>query len=131
MKRAKKSTAWEHFKIESDGAKCKYCNAVLRYTSSTTSLLYHLNSQHPGIIREAAAEPASTFAQPTIPTMLAQNMCSGAKAESITQGICRMIEKDMMPIRMVEGEGFKELINIVQPRYSIPSRSAITRRIEK
>ncbi|CAM4672977.1 unnamed protein product [Leuciscus chuanchicus] len=42
-----------------------------------------------------------------------------------------MIEKDMMPIRMVEGEGFKELMNIVQPRYSIPSRSAITRRIEK
>ena len=54
MKLAKKSTAWEHFKIENDGEKCKYCNAVLRYTSSTTSLLYHLNSRHPGIIRAVA-----------------------------------------------------------------------------
>ncbi|KAK7901339.1 hypothetical protein WMY93_018108 [Mugilogobius chulae] len=128
MKR-RKSTAWEHFTIQNEtgSAKCKYCDAVLKYSSSTSSLLYHISSQHPGMSGAAA----STSIQPTINAMLAQSRCSDAKAESITQGICHMIEKDMMPISMVEGPGFRELMSLVQPSYKMPSRSAITRRIEK
>ncbi|CAL9706522.1 unnamed protein product [Knipowitschia caucasica] len=132
MKR-RKSTAWEHFILQKDKvtAKCKYCDALLKYASSTSSLLYHINSHHPTV--SCASGSASTMAstQPTINTMLAQNRCNDEKAESITQGICRMIEKEMMPISMVEGAGFRELMALTQPRYKVPSRSAVTRRIER
>ena len=30
-------------------AKCKYCDAVLKYYSSTSSMMYHLKTWHPTI----------------------------------------------------------------------------------
>ncbi|KAJ8346612.1 hypothetical protein SKAU_G00280130 [Synaphobranchus kaupii] len=36
--------------------------------------------------------------------------------------VCNMVEKDMMPISTVDGEGFRELINFLEPGYRIPSR---------
>ncbi len=36
----------------------------------------------------------------------------------------------MVPISVVEGGGFRELINFIQPDYNIPSRAAITSRLE-
>ncbi|XP_073729765.1 E3 SUMO-protein ligase ZBED1-like [Misgurnus anguillicaudatus] len=41
-----------------------------------------------------------------------------------------MIAKDMLPISVVEGDGFRELINFIQPDYSIPSRGTVTNRLK-
>ena len=57
--------------------------------------------------------------------------CDSRRSEEITQKICQMIELDLMPISTVEGDGFIELINFLEPEYVIPCRATITKRIEK
>ncbi|XP_048054650.1 E3 SUMO-protein ligase ZBED1-like [Megalobrama amblycephala] len=41
-----------------------------------------------------------------------------------------MVVKDVLPISVVCGEGFQELLGYIEPNYEIPSRCTITRRIE-
>lgn len=41
-----------------------------------------------------------------------------------------MVEKDILPISMVCGEGFQELFGYIEPNYQIPSRPTITPQIE-
>ena len=43
--------------------------------------------------------------------------------------VVRHIFKDNRPLDTVEGEGFIELMQTVQPCYTLPSRRTITRRI--
>ncbi|KAL0187841.1 hypothetical protein M9458_014940, partial [Cirrhinus mrigala] len=42
-----------------------------------------------------------------------------------------MVEKDMLPLDFVSGEGFLELIQFLEPNYTVPSRQTITTRIEE
>ncbi|KAK0133125.1 Zinc finger BED domain-containing protein 1 [Merluccius polli] len=116
MKRAKHSPAWEHYTVKDENAQCKYCHTVLKYNSSTTSMLYHLKSQHPTVVVQV--ESGTPSSQPTIMSVLARRGCSDVRAEAITQRLCFMVEKDMMPIIVVDG-------------YRIPSRGTITSRVEK
>lgn len=48
-------------------------------------------------------------------SVLAGRGCSEVQAEAITQRICFIIENDMMPINMVDGEGFRELLKCIEP----------------
>ena len=50
---------------------------------------------------------------------------SGTKAEEITRAIVNMVVQDYMPIRIVEGSGFKNLMSLIAPEYSVPSRNTI------
>lgn len=68
--------------------------------------------------------------QPTVLAMLGGRGCDKKRSEMITKKICQMIEKDLLPIDMVSGQGFKELMKLMEPNFSIPSRQTITSRIE-
>lgn len=125
MKQAKRSPLWEYFTLKNDNdAHCSTFGAVLEYNDSTTLLMYHLNSVHPTVL------PGPSGSQPTITSVLAKRVCDDRRAEGITQRICNMVEKDMIPISTVDGEGFRELINFLEPGYRIPSRGTITTCIE-
>lgn len=52
------------------------------------------------------------------------------KAEGMTQQICNMVTTDMLPINVVDGKGFRELIKCIEPGYDIPSRATITTRVQ-
>ncbi|KAM4549130.1 E3 SUMO-protein ligase ZBED1-like [Odontesthes bonariensis] len=41
-----------------------------------------------------------------------------------------MVEKDLLPVSVVSGEGFLELFKYLEPNFSVPSRQTITSRIE-
>ena len=41
-----------------------------------------------------------------------------------------MVGNDILPISLVTGDGFQELLGYVEPNYQIPSRMTITRRLE-
>ena len=56
---------------------------------------------------------------------------SGTKAEEITRAIVNMVVQDYMPLRIVEGSGFKNLMSLIAPEYSILSRNTIKARIDK
>ena len=126
MKRARRSAVWSHFKLVNDAkdAKCTICGSILKYNNSTTLLNYHLNTTHSAVLQGASAS------QPTITTALGRRVCDAAKAEGITQRICNMVTTDMLPINVVDGQGFREVIKYIEPGYNIPSRTTITTHVE-
>lgn len=129
MKRAKRSVVWDHFEKKGENnATCKHCESVYTYNTTTTAMLYHLNNVHSD---KLAGSSSSHLQQPTIGSMFARRSCDPQRAEKITQSVCAFIEKDMMPISMVDGEGFRQMMHLLEPAYHIPSRGTITSRIEK
>jgi BED zinc finger len=116
-------------------------------TFTTTNLIAHLRSRHAVRYREFEAElsskgsatstpsPASvsglskvaveTSVQPTL------QQCASMKevwpidhprAQAISAAIGEMMALDCQPFSVVEDEGFRRLMNLVAPRYSLPSR---------
>ena len=51
------------------------------------------------------------------------------KQREISEAMVKMIVKDIRPISIVENEGFRDLISLLEPRYTMVSRQHITRRI--
>lgn len=47
------------------------------------------------------------------------------RAREITLSLAKMIVKDLQPISMVEDQGFRHFMKVVDPRYQIPSRKSI------
>ena len=41
-----------------------------------------------------------------------------------------IVTTDMLPINVVDGQGFREVIKYIEPGYNIPSRTTITTRME-
>lgn len=89
-------------------------------------MMYHLNHVHPEI--NESSEASQT--QPTISYLLAGRNCDAKRAEKITQGICKLIEKDMLPLSIVDGKGFRDFMNLIEPAYHILSRRNVTRLVE-
>ncbi|KAJ8346063.1 hypothetical protein SKAU_G00302560 [Synaphobranchus kaupii] len=50
---------------------------------------------------------------------------SSKRKNDITQGIVDFIAQDMRPISVVEGKGFKHLLNILEPAYTAPARQTV------
>uniref|UniRef100_A0A669DR08 Uncharacterized protein n=1 Tax=Oreochromis niloticus TaxID=8128 RepID=A0A669DR08_ORENI len=48
----------------------------------------------------------------------------------LTESVLSMILKDMRPLAVVEGEGFKEMLTTFQPGYTLPSRRDFTSMME-
>lgn len=48
----------------------------------------------------------------------------------MTSGLMKFIVKDLRPLGLVEGEGFREFLEIAVPEYEVPSRATITRMVD-
>ncbi|XP_075325281.1 E3 SUMO-protein ligase ZBED1-like [Odontesthes bonariensis] len=108
MKRARRSTVWDHFSRKDDKVQCNYCDALFTYHSATSPLIYHLKNVHTNV---NSGETSST--------------------NEITKRIVNMIVKDMLPLSVADGEGFQELMGFIEPGYRIPSRKTFTNRLEQ
>ncbi|QQP52124.1 zinc finger BED domain-containing protein 1, partial [Caligus rogercresseyi] len=118
MKRSRRSAVWNHFQLISDKeVQCNICQKTLKFNNSTSSLSYHLNSAHSTERGEGITERNEKF-------------CDPLKSEAITKKICNMISMDMLPINVVDGQGFQELIMFIEPGYLIPSRTTFTSLLE-
>ncbi|XP_055034115.2 E3 SUMO-protein ligase ZBED1-like [Misgurnus anguillicaudatus] len=130
MKRSRRSVAWDHFDLKNETVHCKHCDAVYKYNTATTQMMYHLNKVHPSLVNVDGGASCSQ-SQPSIKSALARTRsCDAQRAEKITQTIGKFIEMDMLPLSIVEGNGFQELIHLLEPAYQIPSRRTITRLVE-
>ncbi|KAM6930914.1 E3 SUMO-protein ligase ZBED1-like [Xenentodon cancila] len=109
-KRLKRSSVWDIFVKVDDEVHCTMCDTKLKYRSSTTSMMYHIKNKHP----DAVPNDGVSLATHT----------------EVTELICRMIEKDMLPISVVCGEGFRELLAHTVHHFKMPSVGEITRLIE-
>ncbi len=102
------------------------CSATLVYNSTTSSMRYHLAHKH----KKADDADATTRSQTSIRDFTIRQKCDTGRAEKMTQLIAEMTAEDLLPISFVEGEGFKRLMNYVEPHYTVPSRKTVTARID-
>ncbi|ROL45338.1 Zinc finger BED domain-containing protein 1 [Anabarilius grahami] len=84
----------------------------------------HLRAKHP-------AGPSTGQQQSVASFMIRSTKLDARPAEQTTALITKMIAKDMLPISFVEGEGFRNLMEFVDPEFTVPSRKTITARLEK
>ncbi|XP_008417138.1 zinc finger BED domain-containing protein 1-like [Poecilia reticulata] len=109
-RRNKRSSVWDVFVKVDEEVHCKLCDTKLKYMSSTTSMMYHIKNKH------TENPQNNSVAMPT--------------QAQVTKLVTNMIEKDMFPISVVDGDGFRELLADIVHSYNVPSADEITRSIE-
>ncbi|XP_060877420.1 E3 SUMO-protein ligase ZBED1-like [Metopolophium dirhodum] len=100
-------------------------------TSSTVPVVSHFTNN----INSNETTVATTESEPLIKRqkqLLLSNRF-GAPSElqikAFYEAIVRMIAEDLQPLSIVENEGFKNMVNLLDSRYKIPSRRALGRTI--
>jgi len=131
----KKSQCWDYFEMPKiiDGktvAQCKNCSDKISCEGSSTSgLLKHLFHKHLLIyekLKKITTDKVPMIQQ-RIDTFIPK--LSDGKIKCINKAIAHFIAIDMQPVRIVESAGFISLMNELEPRHTIPSRSTFSRNI--
>lgn len=131
-----KSSVWKDFgfykrggELDKTTAICKLCRAAIKYTGSTTNMAAHLKRKHN--MPQSPATSASSAATPSreprllqfFPSPLAK---SSTRAKSITDALSFFLCKSIQPYSITANEGFKYLLEVLEPRYSIPDRKVFS-----
>ncbi|XP_034096188.1 zinc finger BED domain-containing protein 1-like [Gymnodraco acuticeps] len=123
-RRPKRSSVWDIFVRVDDEVHCTMCDTKLKYRSSTTNMMYHIKNNHQG-----TASPTRGINKGSSSSMPNDGVSVAAHTE-VTELISRMIEKDMLPISLLRGDGFRELLAYTVHTYKMPSAEDIVRLIE-
>ena len=115
-----RSDVWDFFEKLPDTDKkvrCILCHPQkdFAFHGGTTNLREHLSSKHP------LEYKAETKKQTTLFDYTKHSRCSEARKRNITSLILDMVAIDLRPLRLVEGEGFKKLMEYLEPGYKVPS----------
>lgn len=98
------------------------CHAKVKYSGNTANLRAQLTEQQTANIKQVdfskltLEQQVHTLRLPTTST----------RATKTTQSILYFICKDMHPLSVVKNEGFCNMLNTTEPRYTIPSLQHIT-----
>lgn len=133
-RRPLKSKAWAHFTKVKDGdpnspkANCNYCRKTYKCHSQkhgTSSMLYHIaicKHYRARQSRLAVSKPKFVCEQKkdgdSATRSLATDKCVEKKQRA---AIARMIIVDRLPLRFVDGQGFRDFMRTIDSRFSIPS----------
>ena len=99
------------------------CGMQLVHGGGTTSLASHLSAKHTEYTRSFGG-PASSKKQTTLPTIVCK--CSAERAATITRLIAEFVARDLRPLSIMCGDGFRQLLNTIEPRYQVPSHTHVT-----
>ncbi|XP_065115787.1 E3 SUMO-protein ligase ZBED1-like [Paramisgurnus dabryanus] len=129
MSGIRKSKVWMHFEMVKDDpkkVKCKLCQQLMSYHSSTTNMAFHLKRIHPQYQTDDGSS-SSTGAAPKLTQrkLDLRPPLSEKRKRDITDKIAEFIALDMRPVNVVEGEGFKELMRTLEPGYTVPKRETV------
>ena len=133
-----KSVRWEYFgfEVDKDGKRvdekyvhCRICNQKVGFSGNTTNLGTHLQKWHPAALQSGAPSTSKGPVQSTLQSYCSRpvtKLASNSKrAKEITLKIAEFVARDMRPIAIVEGAGFKNLIDALEPAYAVPSRKHV------
>ena len=56
---------------------------------------------------------------------------SHMRAQRITHSLAHFITKDMSPVAIMEGEGFREFASVMEPVYIVPSQKMMSGVLQK
>jgi len=70
-------------------------------------------------------EGISTGSQKKIDTFSASVTCrcTSLRSQQLTSKLADMVAQDMLPLSFVDGTGFRQLMNLVEPEYHVHGRS--------
>ncbi|CAK6949708.1 zinc finger BED domain-containing protein 1-like [Scomber scombrus] len=107
----------------------------MKYHTTMNNMRAHLVTLHPGKLAELTSEAdAPQPKQARITSFLPASSSRGLSAERqsrITDKLTRFICKDMRPINISQGSGFKDFVHELEPRYAVPCRATISDRVVK
>ena len=111
-----KSEVWEFFVKKDTGksALCKICNKEYAYHEGISNLRNHLMRSHPSKLY-------SPQGHCSLDPYLSHSKCSDARAKKITEHIVDMVVRYLWLAALVEGAGFKALMNYIEPDYRVPT----------
>ena len=109
-------------------------NKILTYHGGTSSMRSHLPSKHDRMItfyhdssHSTTSSDSSCSSQSSMDLFVGmKRKCSSDHATKVMKLVCEMVARDLCPVSIVEGDGFKRLINYVEPEYWVPSHTHIT-----
>lgn len=108
--------------------KIRYVRVPYLATGNTTNMAGHIRRHHKDVDLTTGKTPS--LVQPTISSSFAIKLPqTSARAKAITNAIGLFIAADLQPYSVVENAGFKHLISVLEPRYSMPSRSHLTTKV--
>ena len=138
------SAVWTYFTVSREDTRIAVCNTckveVMRgggrvKSFNTTNLMSHLKNRHPEVHKQcqeanvASKQAKTKTATAAVGSPIQQALDKtkkfakdSAKAKSITNKVMEMIALDNQPFSIVEDRGFRQLIEHIEPRYSLPSR---------
>ena len=95
-------------------AKSLLCNASLAYHGGTSPMLQHLKRKH---LIENPSKPPDKQRQTKLDVFSKKRVCSTERAGAISNQIANFIIKDLRPINIVSGQGFQELMALLESGY--------------
>ncbi|XLT24172.1 hypothetical protein HN873_055464 [Arachis hypogaea] len=140
-RKGKKSYVWTHFKqlpfTETNGehkAKCNHCRKVYLCHPTrhgTNSMNKHLKVSHKWIFTKVGKNGTLHGYMPKVGEEgEAGKTCTkvnGYSLEDCRKEMAEFIILDEHPFKVVEGIGFRKMINRFEPRFTVPSRMTMSR----
>ncbi|KAH9662777.1 BED-type domain-containing protein [Citrus sinensis] len=128
------SEAREHFiQLSSDPlhprSKCRYCGKEYKcgFNKGTSNLLGHIRERclkYPGRARVDKKQKTLSY-QPVKNGEPCSLVSVTYSVEACREAIAKFIIKDEMSFKVVEGEGFREMLGVLENRFKVSSRTTI------
>lgn len=130
----KKSFSWKYFNIITIGAdkgkaQCNLCNTICaNECGSTSGMIRHLKRKHgiDGDLESDSTEPKQMKLEASMKLPLPVD---SKRAKAISSKILGFVVDDLKPLDIVNGKGFRALIEYLEPRYSMISRTHLTEKL--
>ena len=122
----KTSKAWLYFRTKDDPksqkAVCYLCKKEVVHSGGTTNLLSHLQKWHREIYDKFFPNSAhgSIDLYLTNFTKVVKFSSKHERFKSLTSAVCEFIVRDLRPISVIDEIGFLNLMNVAEPRYTVP-----------
>ncbi|KAG8433887.1 hypothetical protein GDO86_012308 [Hymenochirus boettgeri] len=113
---------------------CKLCGVRLSYSGNTTNLRQHLIYKHRREYNElVGTQGAVVDPQKNVESTPSREMTSRAivapTVGRTTKAVADFIVRDLMPVEIIEGEGFNQMLSILDPNYKLPAASFLAHTI--
>lgn len=131
----KRSWTWKYFSLGQDQKlNCNICGVEVQYNKTTSCMISHLKHLHRitkndtseingsnGIVSESDSSDFESNLEND-----QENIFSAKKRARIDKSVVDFIVKTCQPLSIVENENFKELMSVLNSKYSLPTRKTLT-----
>ena len=125
---------------ESDESGKKKPVKPIKYQTTTSSMLYHLEKFHKEALEAAKKEESKSKSSKNVPGNLITSYATSSKVvkwpkgshkwKDATEKLAKWMVKEIRPMAIVKDEGFIEFTSSICPQYEVPCSNTVGRNIE-